>query len=284
LNDLKPDVLVICCTYCLPALFRLRRRPPIVIYYSVESISYYGSFDAMMNRHAGPLVDAVIFPEENRAALETERYGFEESAKVVMFNCVKRREERNEALPALQRNGKILYSGTISHHTLANYFLDENIRTIPMDLFGPIKAESEAERLRFTSLNGEVSYRGHLSAKELASIRKLYAYSIVMWNPINENQYYAAPNKFFESIADGVPPISAPHPQCKLIIGRYQCGILMRDWSFEEFCNAIGKAREIYGTAEWEKMVDGCLRAVNEELTWDAQFEKLKQRLPGIHG
>jgi len=30
---------------------------------------------------------------------------------------------------------------------------------------------------------------------------KAYCYSIVAWNPDNENQLYAAPNKFFEPIA-----------------------------------------------------------------------------------
>ena len=72
-NRLKPDVLVISCTYCLPVLFRLNRRPRKVIYYSIESIPFYGEFDVEMNRKVAPLLDVVIFPEENRAVLETGR-------------------------------------------------------------------------------------------------------------------------------------------------------------------------------------------------------------------
>jgi glycosyltransferase involved in cell wall biosynthesis len=276
LNELRPDVLVICCTYCLPVLFRLRSRPKLVIYYSVESIPFYGLFDIEMNRYAGPLVDVVIFPEENRGVLEVRRCGFHESAKVILYNCVKRKTDAAEALPAAQRNGKILYAGTIHRsETLAEYFLRDKMQSVPVDLFGPVKTDLDT----FLRLKGNVSYRGYVSATELAPIRKRYAYSLVMWNPVNENQYYAAPNKFFESIADGVPPIAAPHPQCKLIIDRYSCGILMRDWTFDSFYEAVHKAMGIYGAGEWESLVGNCARAVREELTWDAQFEKLKRYL-----
>jgi glycosyltransferase involved in cell wall biosynthesis len=280
LNELRPDVLVICCTYCLPVLFRLKHRPKLVIYYSIESIPFYGLFDLEMNRYAGPLVDVVIFPEENRAVLEVRRCGFHESAKVILYNCVKRKDEEADALPAAERNGRILYAGTIHRiNTLADFFLQSKMQSVAVDLFGPIKSDNHADLDTFMRLKGNVSYRGYLSSTELAAIRKRYAYSVVMWNPLNENQYYAAPNKFFESIADGVPPIAAPHPQCKLIIDRYSCGILMRDWTFESFYDAVQKATAIYGTSEWDSLVDNCLRAVREELTWTAQFEKLKPYL-----
>jgi glycosyltransferase involved in cell wall biosynthesis len=120
---------------------------------------------------------------------------------------------------------------------------------------------------------------GVVASSELARLRKAYCYSIVAWNPDNENQLYAAPNKFFESIADGIPPIAAPHPQCKLILDRYRCGILMGDWSFDSFTRAIRKAMDMLGTLDWEDMVSNCGRAVAAELTWDAQFDRLKQYL-----
>ena len=94
-----------------------------------------------------------------------------------------------------------------------------------------------------------------------------------------ENQLYAAPNKFFESIADGVPPIAAPHPQCKMMIDRYKCGILMRDWSEGEFFSALDQALRLYQTDSWYEMVSNCGTAVRQELNWDHQFEKLKVHL-----
>ena len=279
-NSLQPDVLLICCTYCLPVIYRLHSRPRKVIYYSVEGIPFYGEFDVEMNRRAAPLLDAVIFPEENRATLETGRCGFVDVPKIVLYNVSNRREEQQPALPAKDRNGRILYSGTINRsQTFADYYLSDKIRAMPIDLFGPVKGSPDERKRFLAGVTGVIQYRGYVDSQELAALRPAYLYSIVAWNPDVENQLYAAPNKFFESIAGGVPPIAAPHPQCRLLIERYGCGMLMTDWSFDAFLSGLRKALDMAGTEQWQEMVDGCARAVEAELTWDAQFEKLKSHL-----
>jgi glycosyltransferase involved in cell wall biosynthesis len=281
INEIRPDVLIVCCTYSLPVLFRLRHRPRQVLYYSVESISFYGEFDVEMNQWTGGLVDVVLFPEENRAVNEVRRYGFEGARKVVVYNTSKRTGEIAEGpLPAALRNGRVLHSGTISkEQTLAQYFISELINT-PIDLYGPLKLSSDAEREAYLDiLTHKVRYKGFVSSAELARIRPQYLYSIVIWNPTNENQFYAAPNKFFESVADGVPPIAAPHPQCKALIERYGCGLLMEDWSFDSFRGALDLAHKLSGTPEWERMAANCLAAARAELNWDAQFEKVRRQL-----
>jgi hypothetical protein len=279
-NSLQPDVLVISCTYCLPVLYRLHRRPRKVIYYSIESIPFYGEFDVEMNRRAASLLDVILFPEENRAALETGRCGFRGVPKIVLYNVNNRRKDTRPALPLPQRNGRILYSGSISREqTFADYYLSEKIRNLPIDLFGPIKGSPSDKQSVISGISGSLRYRGYITASELAALRPAYAYSIVAWNPNSENQLYAAPNKFFESIAAGVPPIAAPHPQCKLILERYACGLLMPDWSFDAFVSTLHKAMDLYGSQPWLEMVENCARAVDAELTWDAQFDKLKAYL-----
>lgn len=279
-NRLKPDVLVISCTYCLPVLFRLNRRPRKVIYYSIESIPFYGEFDVEMNRRAAELLDVVIFPEENRAMLETGRCGFPKIPKLVMYNVSNRRAEIRAPLEAAQRNGRILYSGTMSvAQTFLNYYLADEVRALPIDMFGPIKGPAEDKRRFLDAPPGALRYHGYIDAASLAALRPAYAYSIVAWNPNVENQLYAAPNKFFESIADGVPPIAAPHPQCRLILERYGCGILLDNWDYDVFLSALEAAVHLYGSAEWRRMVEACSRAVAQELTWDAQMEKVKPYL-----
>ncbi|MBL8227297.1 MAG: glycosyltransferase [Bryobacterales bacterium] len=279
-NELRPDLLLICCTYCLPVVFRLARRPKKTLYYSVESIPFYGEFDVEMNQRAGPLLDAIVFPEENRAALEVGRCGFHGVPKLVLFNVSNRRKDGCKPLPLEERNGRILYSGTISRQqTFADYYLSDKIRAMPVDLYGPIKG-SEADRQKVAAgFGGAQRYGGYLSSAALAQLRPSYAYSIIAWNPDNEGQLYAAPNKFFECIAAGVPPIAAPHPQCRLILDRYRCGLLMPDWSYDAFAATLRKALDLYGTEQWREMVCNCERAVEAELTWDAQFDKLKMVL-----
>ena len=279
-NRLAPDVLVICCTYTLPVLFQIRKRPPTVIYYSVESIPFYGEFDVEMNRRCHGLVDMILFPEQNRAALETARCGFGGIPKIVLYNTSNLRRNARAPLPASERNGRILYAGTISRsQTFLDYYFSDKIRAMPIDMYGPLKGSAEDQQRFLSARGGELAYRGRIGITHLAGLRRHYLYSIVAWNPDQEGQLYAAPNKFFEAIADGVPPVAAPHPQCKLLIERYGCGILLEDWSFDAFHGGLRRALRDAGTPRWQAMVDACSRAVTTELTWDAQFDKLKGHL-----
>lgn len=279
IDEWQPDLLVICCTFCLPVLFKLRKRPPFVIYYSYESIPFYGPFDMEMNRHLGGRIDLVIFPEENRAVREVQRFGFRDIPKLVLYNCPD--TGFRSANPAATRNGRIIHFGTLGREaTLAGYYTRPEIQKFPIDLYGPVRAPSEEERQGLLrQIQGQVRYCGYVESKELEAIRPQYAYSLVLWNPSVENQLYAAPNKFFESIADGIPPLAAPHPQCKMLIQRYGCGLLMPDWSFPSFYATLKKAVHLYQAPAWEKMVLNCKRAVEQELNWDHQFEKLKSHL-----
>jgi hypothetical protein len=278
MDEAQPDLLVICCTFSLPVLFKLRRRPPFVLYYSYESIPHYGAFDVEMNRSIRGMIDLVAFPEENRAVCEVERFGFGDIPKVVVYNCPD--GEFQPPLPPERRNGRFLYAGAIDRkQTLADYYTFPEVQGYPIDLYGPIRG-TDAERTRFLAeLRGDVRYGGHLDSHTLEPLRREYCYSLVLWNPASENQLYAAPNKFFESIADGVPPLAAPHPQCKLIIERYGCGLLTPDWSLSGLTGSLERASRLRATDAWARMAENCVAAYRDELNWLAQFEKLKYHL-----
>jgi len=279
-DQLKPDIVVIFCTYCLPVLFKLKKKPEFVIYYHLEYAPFYGDFDVQMNRIVGDRVDLVIYPEVNRAIFDIAVCGYKEVPIVTAYNIAGNRKDIHIISPD-KRNNKILYQGLISRRlTFADYFLDGRLRDVPIDLYGRISDEDQIElETAFSSTLNDIRYFGYVENAKLASIRKQYAYSIVMWNPINENYYFACPNKFFESIFDGVPPIAAPHPQCKSIIEQYECGIVMKDWSFESFYSAISYAMEIYGTPSYYQMVENCRKAALTELNWEEQFSKIKRHL-----
>ncbi len=277
IDEYDPDFLVVACTYSLPALFRLRKRPAYVLYHCYESVRYYGGFDIEMNRHLKGKVDLITFPEENRAAIEIRRLGLQDIPIAILFNCPD--ASGAALLPKQARNGRILYAGTIDRDaTLADYYTHPKC-VFPVDLYGPIRPGGQDEKKFLKRLNRAVDYRGYIDQEVLRALRKEYAYSIVMWRPSNENQRFAAPNKFFESIADGVPPIAAPHPQCKMLVQRYGCGLVMPDWSFDGFCATLERALRLYRSERWDEMAAGCGRAVKQELSWERQFEKLKHHL-----
>jgi glycosyltransferase involved in cell wall biosynthesis len=276
-EQLKPDVLVICATYSLPVLFQLNSKPKFVIYYYLESIVTYGRNDIEMNKKINQLVDLIIFTEENRAVKFGEMCGFQNIPFCIVYNCVN--DLNNDIIPYEKRNGKIIYQGTIRKDAAIDYYFNKLIQSIPIDLYGNIDRSEYGKKL--LSLQDNVKYHGYVDSEKLSQLRKFYIYSIVIWLPVSQNNLYASPNKFFESIASGVPPITAPHPQCKAIVNRYSCGIVMNDWDFDSFIQAIKLGQYYYhkDRNEYENMVQNCMKAVKEELTWEYQMKKLKAHL-----
>jgi len=279
LNIDRPQILVIFCTYALPVLLRLRYRPQCTIYSVIESVLPYGAFDVQLNKSIGR-IDVLLFPEENRARLDLARCSLSGIPLAITYNVSD--SPPGEVIPPQQRVPRILQAGLLSRQPgMADYFLQEEVRAIPFDLFGDIVGTDKdtlAEKL--TNGANSVRYHGPVDAATLAGIRRARAYCMVMYAPIHEHTLYACPNKFFEAIADGVPPIAAPHPQCKMLLDRYRCGILMKDWSFQSFRAAVTQAMRTFGTDRYAEMVANCQKAVREELNWETQFNKVERLLP----
>jgi len=288
LRQLDPDVLVTFSPPVTPSLWMVRGRPKLSIYYMLESLGFYvaggayAEFLRKLHRYLRSYVDLVVFPEENRAALDASLGNLQGLPLAVMYNTAPVDAEAHAPIPPEYRLQRFLYTGSIQRkNTLADYFLDEAVRSMPIDLFGPISGEgAESLLMELSMLTGNICYHGLVDAAELNAIRRRYCYSLVLWAPLNDQQLYACPNKFFEAIADGVPPITGPHPQCKAIIERYQCGILMDDWSFPSFQQALKRAWSCLGTPQYQRMVDNCRVAAAAELNWETQFDKVRRLLP----
>ncbi|ABZ83423.1 hypothetical protein HM1_1151 [Heliomicrobium modesticaldum Ice1] len=279
-NRLQPDILIVFCTYSLPILYKLKRKPKFTIYYNYEMVHLYGIFELEMNRHFEGIIDLVVYPEENRAVKDIEHCGFKKIPSEILYNIAMSKDNfsiRNVD----ERNGRILYQGTIDFvKTFGNYYLDSRIQKINIDLYGKISGDNSDFLFQsLTESTGAIRYMGYVDNKRLSQIRKHYSYSIVSWNPINESYLFACPNKFFESIFDGVPPLSAPHPQCKSIITQYECGLLMEDWSLKSFLTTLMTANRLLGTTKYAKMVENCKIAAVNELNWDNQFKKVEPYL-----
>lgn len=283
IEELKPAVLVMSCYYSLPALIGLRHRPNLTILYQVEHAAEQ-SFELDVIRVVMDQIDLIIFPEVNRARLDLAQLHPPERIKVVlMLNCA---DYRTDPLPAENRNGRLFYGGTFHKtRTHAEYFLRDEARRLPIDVFGLVQGFENADVVRETLVgnNGGGRYLGYTPAgAEYRKQLSQYCFSIVMWAPLDEATFNAAPNKLFDSIACGVPPICAPHPICIDLLKAYGCGILLDDWSYEGFHVRLRDALGMVGTPAYEHMVTACRQAQQTELNWDVQFERLRQHLPSI--
>lgn len=290
LRRIDPDVLVVSSPLTLPVLFKLRRRPRFTIYYMLESLSYYdapGGWQRLtidMNRAAADMIDLAVFPEENRARADIARARLHRPPAEVVYNAINPPTSADHATRARDRNARVLVSGTIQRGlTLAEYLLRPEIASVPIDLYGLVEGPDKHEfRAELLANEGQVCYRGYVPSAELARIRPAYSYSLITWAGTSEHLRFACPNKFFEAVADGVPPIVTPHPQARSIIDRYRCGIVMRDWSYGAFRDAVARAGDEMGTPAHDEMIDNCRRAVRAELNWDHGFARLAGHLPAL--
>lgn len=285
-NEARPDVLVVFCTFTLPLLFKLDYKPRFVLYHCYELASKYGERDIEINRLAARKIDLITFPEENRARIDIENCGFHTVPKAIVYNCGDVLPQRPEdILPADARSGRIIYTGTLDmQNALSGHFMDDSVQGIPIDIYGRITDEDPARRKRLESgFFGSVVYHGLVDYETLVERRRQAIFSVLLWNPLSgPHHVYAAPNRLFSAIQSGVPVISPPHPQCVKIIERYGCGLLMEDWELSSFVATLKEAVDLYGTDEYAEMVEACRKAAMGDLNWPAQFKKIVPFLPDL--
>lgn len=272
LNEMQPDIIVAFCTYTLPALKRLKYKPKKIIYYSLESLSNYPQREVYLNRKLAQQFDVVMYPEFNRTATDGGKSLLLSRPVVMMYNSVHPKSCAESVLPADQRNGRIIHPGSIGEVTFASYFTDERSSRYPIDILGILYGEPLKKAI--AEMTGNVRYLGVVDEKKLAELRRDYSWGIVIWNPDTLNGRLAAPNKLFDYISSGVPVISAPHPQAVELIKKYNCGLVMPDWTYESFLWTIEEALKISKSERYKPYVDGCIRALQQEVSWDEQFGK----------
>ena len=273
IRTLDPQVILFSTMYAIQVLDRLDAGGMLKIFYGLEDADVHYSYLFSLVRRC----DVFIFPEENRRRLYSERLGIAGSGKrnLVVYNS----NNRAEWTDPDERLRRIFYGGSFDrHNNFADYFLKSSVIGMPIDIYGVIKGfkNDAAVAGQLSGLNGGVSYCGYRqSDASFFELLSRYLYSIVIWNPYREDYLYACPNKLFDAIACGVPPIAAPHPQCVEILQKWNCGILMDDWSFESFRRALVSAFNAAGSDYYRELAANCRRARDEELSWDRQFGKL---------
>jgi hypothetical protein len=142
-----------------------------------------------MNRHLSPLVDVVNFSgrEPRRSGGRTLRILWHRQSGAIQHRPIIGRMAFSQCLP-----NSVLLKRQIAAHA------DDLYGTV----MGPSQRNAKPSSISSLPLASTVAWWLRASWRGFA---KAYCYSIVAWNPDNENQLYAAPNKFFEPIADGIP-------------------------------------------------------------------------------
>jgi len=283
INAHRPDVLLLPNYNLIPIIDLLDYRPRKIIHLALEDMDQFGdSYWAKhivrkMKQHAKN-IDLWIFPEQNRAIHDCKLLDIPYDRTCVLYNVT---TEAQPARPASDRNGKTIYAGSVDFdRTAAHFFSSPSVAAEAIDVFGNLSG-SDSQKQDFLgatrSPDSRLRYFGEISASTLGYQLPTYAYSLVYWFPTTWALRNAAPNKFFQAIASGVPVVAAPHPQCISLIQRYECGIALKDWEFDTFVSGLKSATRKIGTPQYQDMVEGCHEAYAKELNWDSQFRKIEK-------
>lgn len=266
--------IVVCASYGLPVFYHIDSSRSVNVFYCLEHIPEQP--DATLQLVAQHC-QVVVFPERNRAARYLPRLGGPKRDQqiVIVLNANYIRDTSSH----ITRIPRIFYGGSFHRElTFAEYFLHPDIAEYPIDVYGIIDGFPDRNSIarQMHGNTGGIRYCGYLEAND-AYFNTLarYHYSLVIWNPLNEATLYAAPNKLFDAIACGVPPLCAPHPQCKEIISQWKCGLVMDDWSAGSLRGRLSQAQETFGTPFHESLVTNCRQAMQHGLDWDSQCKEL---------
>ncbi|CAO3363873.1 hypothetical protein [Azospirillum palustre] len=283
LRSFRPDVLIVTNGAVMPGLLLSGHKPALLIYYMLESLehqihggSLYGDFNDMVQ----DMVDIVAVPEQRRAAYDLRTPEWTSKPLVELLNVAS--DQGFPPRQALAADGPVrfLHAGTINRNTFCDVLSGLKMDNIRIDMAGPQDDDATRSIVRKGSESGNVTYLGLLPLSRLHGIVQDYDYRFVLWRPLDFNSFFASPNKLFESISAGVPPICTPNPQCADIIRRYDCGILMEGWENRHLEAAIRYAISIARTERYLELVRNCYEAVRCELNWSAQFDKMIPHLP----
>ncbi|MBP2161882.1 MULTISPECIES: hypothetical protein [Asticcacaulis] len=283
LRKMRPDLVVVCAFHGAAALVQsgVGRK---IIYYGYEHTDGVLTREIRVMGQLAKRIDYVAFCEENRALLDAKRLGLSNKPTAILYNC-------SDLLPSSrrpQKNDKIVYAGQIDpDRTFGRRFFSNDFDAFPFDLYGSFRNFPDAqEQIEACGRRGSlVNYCGLVEHDQyFLKLISSYLYSFIAWAPDSESTYYAAPNKFFDAITAGTPPLTAPHPLCVRLIKRYGCGRVLPGWGEDDMKRGIDDALAFAQTDAYDQLVGERLPIAAKELTWEAQFQKLVNLMNDVPG
>lgn len=122
-----------------------------------------------------------------------------------------------------------------------------------------------------------VRFLGRISYKDLMTYTQIADLGINLIEPINESKRLSLPNKLFEYMSVGVPFLSNDLPEPRVLVEEYKCGVLV------DYSNKNNIAESIISLSEDKDFLstlgNNGKKAINEELNWAVEFEKLLKAL-----
>lgn len=273
-NKTRPDLIVLFGGAIFPVVALLEYRPRSIIYHAYEQISDLPAETLAAHRLFLEEVNLVITPSIRRLIYDATFLETWPRSVYSMFNVADvAYPSSNIRISEPIREAYLVWCGSLdSQLTFAHHFLSPEISDIRIEMYGRLKKDGILSAALGVSPN--ITHHGIVPADELRMAISHAAYSVVWWNPANSyGHLHLASNRFYSAIQIGTPPLCGPHPQCLEISRRYDCAIVMEDWSREAFVAAARRAMDLFGTDAYDALVERCHEASAGGLNWKAQSD-----------
>lgn len=281
-NNTRPDVLILFGGAIFPVIALLNYRPRSIVYHAYEQISDLPAETLAAHRVFLREVNLVTTPSIRRLIHDAVFLGMWPRSVCTMFNVADVAYLASDVKVAKPpRQAYLVWCGSLhSQRTFAYHFLSPEISDIRIEMYGRVE---DNEHLRAAlDLSPNIKHHGIVPANDLHAAVLQAAFSVVWWNPANSyGHLHLASNRFFTAIQMGTPPLCGPHPQCLEIARRFDCAIVMEDWSQESFVSAARRAMDLFGTDAYDVLVERCLDASASGLSWKAQSQRIIAAIRG---
>jgi len=272
----SPDILIIFGGAVFASLALLKKRPKCIIYFAYEQIADLPAETLAAHRALLPDMDLVVTPSIRRLIHDATLLDVWPREVHSIRNVA---DVAYPHVPSVQsadiRNAEIIWCGSLDRtRTFAGHFLSPELSDIQFRMFGRLRDLDGLGAALAAAPN--ITHHGLVDAVTLSSAVASAAYSVVWWNPANSfGHLHLASNRFFTAIQLGTPPLCGPHPQCLEVARRFDCAIVMDDWSRDAFIAAARRAMDMFGTDAYAAMVSRCADAREHGINWPAQSRGL---------
>ena len=102
---------------------------------------------------------------------------------------------------------------------------------------------------------------------------------LAIYDPSIDNHFYAAPNKFYESLMLGKPVIMVKNTGMSGVVSQNDIGVLI-DYSKESFISGVNEL--IDRKSQWQVMKERMKKLYREQYSWDEMERRLLELYAGL--
>lgn len=285
IEALKPDILIIFGALVFPIIPALKTRPQKIIYHAYEQIADVPAEILAAHKHFLADIDLVISPSIARLIHDCSFLNVWPKNILEMRNSANvNHPETQSLITPKDKKNQFLWCGALDkQRTFADFFFAPDMAEHKFEMFGRITGDNKAAIHTAIKNAANINHNGIRPASELDMALRQSAYALTWWNPANSvGHFHLASNRFFTAITSATPPICGPHPQCIEINKKYNCAIILEDWTQQAFNEGIKKAANIFGSDQYSKIYQNCLDAKRKELAWSIQSEAMQSAILGV--